>query len=584
MLIDLNFPTKLQMYLPSRGGQAPQNQRLNTGLRAPTGYNQQKMVSTIHHQFLNIGERPVTQQGMLGIKPTTAGPKRKVLSRSYFLVLLKQKISDLTTEIAKFREQKEEFQKEIEVQKNLEIHHSKLSTEVRDLEGSLADYNLAMDKQRSGTRPEDLINIKEHISLQNKKLRNQVDNIFMERKNMEEKIGQLEDRISELKGTADLKLNELSPSEREEYKKCEYEVRELEHDHQNKAQNLEEVSRKIIDQEHSIRMDGVRLKSMQIKEGIIRFENKKIDLEDKLSENSLTFEELRKKLMDKVKVEKSEIQNLEKRVKELRKLNDTTLKRLNKILNEEKGGNEIDDDQKKKFEILYQKENEINHFLESFENLRKKRLSEIELLENGNLKVVDNITKNLNILKKVPDQKDLEQMTKELGFKKQQAENSEETLERVQIEHLRRQEELQRVDEIQETLPERINQFKVLLEEMKKDIGVFENKDKEKEDLIKKTSFLRKRIKEIEVETMRQNSTDNEAEKEFNEQSKKLQTHEQFQAFFDVEKQLSQTAQLEASILNFIQMKESDCDFSKQIDSILKISKEINAVLIAENK
>lgn len=572
------------MYVPSRGGQSLQNTRLNTGLRAPTGYNQQKLISSVNHAFLNVGERPVTQQGMVGIKPTTAGPKRKILSRSYFLVLLKQKISDLTQEIANFREQKEIFQKEIEIQKNLDSHHSKLCSEVRELEGTLADYNLAMDKQRSGTRPDDLINITEHISIQNKKLRAQVDHIFTERKNVEEKIAMMEDRISELKSTADLKLNELNPAEKEEYLKYEHDLREVENDYQLKLQNLEEISRKIIDQENSIRMDNVRLKAIQIKEGIERFEAKKNDLEDKLSENSLTFEELRAKLMEKVKIEKSEIQNLEKRVKELRKLGETTSKRLNKLMNDQKGGNEINDEQKKKFEVLYKKESEINSFLENFDILRKKRLSEIESLEINNLKLVESITKNMNILKKVPDQKDLEQMSKELNFKKQQAENSEETLERVQVEHLRRQEELQRVDEIQETLPERINQFKVLLENMKKEIVLYENKDKEKANLIQKTKFVRQKIKEIETENEREASTLERIESEYCDMSKKLQTLEQFGPFFEMEKKLSQTAQLETGIINFIQTKENDCDFTNQIDAIMKVSKDINAILVGENK
>lgn len=44
---------------------------------------------------------------MLGMKTVNAGPKRKILSRSYFLVLLKKKIEELTNEVAKFRHEKE---------------------------------------------------------------------------------------------------------------------------------------------------------------------------------------------------------------------------------------------------------------------------------------------------------------------------------------------------------------------------------------------------------------------------------------------------------------------------------------------
>jgi intraflagellar transport protein 74 len=40
-----------------------------------------------------------------------------------------------------------------------------LTKEVRELEGQLADYNLAFDKWRANTRPEDISNIYERIKV-----------------------------------------------------------------------------------------------------------------------------------------------------------------------------------------------------------------------------------------------------------------------------------------------------------------------------------------------------------------------------------------------------------------------------------
>ena len=40
-----------------------------------------------------------------------------------------------------------------------------LTKEVRKLEGKLADYNLAFDKQRAETRPEDIRNMYEHVKV-----------------------------------------------------------------------------------------------------------------------------------------------------------------------------------------------------------------------------------------------------------------------------------------------------------------------------------------------------------------------------------------------------------------------------------
>jgi hypothetical protein len=45
------------------------------------------------------------------------------------------------------------------------IRYEELSKEVRNLEGTLADYNLAFDKQRTNTRPEDIRNMYEYIKV-----------------------------------------------------------------------------------------------------------------------------------------------------------------------------------------------------------------------------------------------------------------------------------------------------------------------------------------------------------------------------------------------------------------------------------
>lgn len=59
---------------------------------------------------------------------------------------------------------------------------------MRNLEGKLADYNLAFDKQRAHTRPEEIRAMYEHIKLQNERQSMQLDEIFIERKRYEEMI------------------------------------------------------------------------------------------------------------------------------------------------------------------------------------------------------------------------------------------------------------------------------------------------------------------------------------------------------------------------------------------------------------
>jgi hypothetical protein len=60
-----------------------------------------------------------------------------------------------------------------------------LVEEVRNLEGTLADWNITLDKLRINTRPEDVKYAYSHVKSQNEKLKNELDDIFIERKKIE---------------------------------------------------------------------------------------------------------------------------------------------------------------------------------------------------------------------------------------------------------------------------------------------------------------------------------------------------------------------------------------------------------------
>ena len=46
-------------------------------------------------------DRPITQQGLSGMKTGSRGPQRQVQDKSYYMGLLRSKIGELTTEITR---------------------------------------------------------------------------------------------------------------------------------------------------------------------------------------------------------------------------------------------------------------------------------------------------------------------------------------------------------------------------------------------------------------------------------------------------------------------------------------------------
>lgn len=77
----------------------------------------------------------------------------------------------------------------------------------------------------------------------------QIDQVFLERKEIEEKASGAEDRVTELQGLAELRLNELTSSEKKEYVEVEQRVKDIRSAINLKMRNLEELSRKILEHE-----------------------------------------------------------------------------------------------------------------------------------------------------------------------------------------------------------------------------------------------------------------------------------------------------------------------------------------------
>lgn len=70
----------------------------------------------------------------------------------------------------------------------LERKYEALIKDVRKYEGELADYNLALDKYRSDSKPEEIEAVYQHIKNQNDKQRAHLDKLFSEKRDMENEV------------------------------------------------------------------------------------------------------------------------------------------------------------------------------------------------------------------------------------------------------------------------------------------------------------------------------------------------------------------------------------------------------------
>jgi TolA-binding protein len=76
---------------------------------------------------------------------------------------LRKRCDELQGEINKMNGEAEQYNKDNETYTKFEKKYNMLITEVRKLQGDLADLNLIADKSRNGTDPQDIDNAYQHL-------------------------------------------------------------------------------------------------------------------------------------------------------------------------------------------------------------------------------------------------------------------------------------------------------------------------------------------------------------------------------------------------------------------------------------
>lgn len=157
--------------------------------RLTTAQKQVNYTGVGYNTKVNTVDRPVTNHGMSGMMGMKAGgPGRQIYDRNYYANLLKNKNIEIAQEIQKMKQEVEDINKDNTTYINLERKYEALIKEVRRCEGELADYNLALDKHRSDTKPDDIEALYMHIKNQNDRQRSHLDGLFSEKRDMENEI------------------------------------------------------------------------------------------------------------------------------------------------------------------------------------------------------------------------------------------------------------------------------------------------------------------------------------------------------------------------------------------------------------
>lgn len=520
----------------------------------------------------------MTTQG-LGLKTGSMGPKRQVYDKTYYTLEMRKRITALQDEVLKMNKEINDIAQDSEIYQSLDKRYESLVKTVRELEGDLADNNLARDKMRTDTQPEEVQHMYLLMKQQNDQLRNDVDQIFLEKRSHEDELGVMNAEMQTITKAGEERLNELHPDQRHEYEDLREENNYLGRELGEAREECELVTSRLNALEDNLRSDVLKARA-QMLNGVHRESSERhAALEEEVRQCSMSVPEQRELLLGKVKSDNAEFVAAEKGNSELKMEKERLRSQIKEVMTDMQERKDEGTDQQK-YEILFAKDNEMSQFIASFDNQKAEEAMKLTTKQDSITRLLENISTAVTLAANITPDGHLNEMQDELAFKNQQLHNSETTQNRLEGELAKRQGELDKIESLDvkisqelQQVEEKMHTYELDIEQKYDRVGDMQmdgaNKQRQSEErkqfLEMRLSTLKQQVGFLRLrhESRRQQLADDEAALAIEAQEQKF-------------RQFGQTL---FTLQSFIKQKESESGYGFEMTACLQVATEINKIL-----
>nr|XP_028568011.1 intraflagellar transport protein 74 homolog isoform X2 [Podarcis muralis] len=490
---------------------------------------------------IKVADRPVTQQGLSGMKTGMKGPQRQIMDKSYYLGVLRSKINELTAEINKLQKEIDMYNQENSVYLSYEKRAESLASEIKEFQGQLADYNMLVDKLNTNTDMEEVMNDYNLLKTQNDREAQGIDIIFTERQAKENLIQAVEDDIQQEKQAAENIVKNMSEEDQAKYMEMKVANEKLLQELCALQQELDAVNIKEQSLEAEIAHSQVKQEALQLYEKLHGLEEHRNQMmaEDKSMGSP---QEERERLLKQVKEDNQEIASMERQLTDIKeKINQLNegIRQLDMDLEEQQGEKNL------KYKELKKREESMDNFLESFEEAKNQELERKTQIEASIVAILEHSSRNVNRMKQISSvtNQELKIMQEDLTFKSSEMQKSQSTAKNLGTDSQRLRMDLQKMGLLEGKMVDELTSLKEKIEQMTKDLELYNNLpalktageekkkklQKEKETLTKRRNAFKKTMEHLnrEYESLKLQLQENETHSQLTNLERKWQHHEQ---------------------------------------------------------
>jgi intraflagellar transport protein 74 len=533
---------------------------------------------------INVSDRPVTGQGVGGMRALgTSSGHRLVEDQSYFVGLLTKKIQDVGTETKRLSEEINQSGKDNSQFSQLEKRFEALLKNKEVLEGQLADYNLALDKTRTSTDPDDVLQMSVMLADKNKQNAQDLDHIFMQRKQREQDTQQLEEQIQKFHRAVQERVNQLEPSKQRAYSDLMQRKSEMEEKMHHNDGKLNEMTQRIRQFESDEKGHSHRREYVALEKSIQTLRREMQDVQEETAISELDPKEAHQRFVSRVNQHKQGTKTMEETIAQLKEEIASIKRGLEEVGN---ANSSPDDDAKEaeKYDLLFKRDQDMTAFIDKFDETREGVLREQNEAKDTVVALLEHISRTVDESSHMPSQDAVGEMQDAKTFKERNLVTAQKTMQNLQAERKKRGKELETLRNSEPKLIKEIGGLKEEMTRLNSELDDFEDIEGVKR------RYERTKVELLELhgqyikrrDGMRQQMQSVSAE---NEGLKKmLSSHDTGRELEETERRLKQAEKVIFDLKEFIDVKGRETDYEGLKSNCLKMSDALNAAAIRANK
>lgn len=506
---------------------------------------------------LTVVDRPTTQQGLGTMKTGVRGPQRQVQDKTYYLGVIRAKNNELTAEIARLKKEVECVNEENSRFLSYEKRAEALAAEIRDLQGELGDYNTLVDKLTTDEDIRDVENDYNDLKAQNAKEIKNLERLFEMKNERESQIKLLERELEQEKELADSLINDMEPEMKKTYFKLKDKNEHFLDIMEKNQQEIDAMNIKIQNLEEELMMSPTKQKAVRLYKRMHDLEAQKNSLLEELNSKESPEEE-RNRLLQQLKSDNQEIASIERQIQSLQNEYQILQDEMRQL---ESDIQESQSEGYQKYQKLKKKEAAIDEFLENFDQNHEHEQTAMKQAEVNIVSLLGKISANLSHSTQMPSSEEFLTMKQDLNFKEDEMKKSENTASTLTAENKKLQEDLQKVEQLENKAHQEIKLLETKIEKMKEELeqyqdiqGLKQRSEQRKEKLLYDKEILQTRKNYLKnlVESIVSKYESLKAELADNETNTQLSNYE---------KKWQQLEQNNQTMKEFIGSKTAECDY-----------------------